>query len=144
MKKILALALALLVFTSSAFAEATQHSQIETVKTLLESLFSTLDSGDYHVSCNTSGFIVRQSQKEFTDMLLSAYILDDQQIKSMWKESQTGLLDFYNSIYEFIGACGIENPNFLYMLTDPSEPDEGDFIFFAISNGLVVYDLLAE
>lgn len=147
MRMVLLTALVMLVSTfvpSCVFAESNGVDQFETMKTLLETVFSQAGGGDVQISCNSSGFIIRETNQELTNTLLSAYIFDDQSIKASWKEYQTTMLAFYNSIYEFIETCGFDNPNLLYMLIDPFEPDEGDLIFLTVSNGNIVYDMLSE
>lgn len=144
MKRLIALLFALVFIPFNAFAESSEYDQYDTMKTLLETVFKGTGNGDAQITCNNSGFIIRQSNKDFTDTLLTAYIFDNSDLKNTWKEGQKELLDFYNSIYELIETCGIDNPNLLYMITDSTEPDEGDMIFFAISNGKIIYDMLAE
>ena len=133
-----------LLFPIQTFAESSEFDQFETIKKLIEMICENSDNGDIQVTCNESGFIIRQSMKEVTDLLWAAHIVNNSDILSTWKEGRENLLSFYNSIYEFIETCGIANPNLLYMFTDPTEPDAGDTIFLAIYNGEVIYDMLAE
>lgn len=147
LRMVLLTVLVMLVFAfvpSCVLAESNGVDQFETIKTLLEMVFSQAGGGDVQISCNSSGFIIREANQELTNTLLSAYLFDDQGIKTSWKENQTNLLAFYNSIYEFIETCGFDNPNLLYMLIDPFEPEEGDLIFLTISNGKIIYDMLSE
>lgn len=144
MKKIVALLLLLILLVPVSFAEEqTSSNQIDTIQALLEMMLENVD-GEFKVTCNTSGFVIRQSQKDFTDTLTAAYIISNEEMKALWKESQETLLDFYDSIYTFIETCGFEKPNLTYMIYDPFEPDEGDMIFLIICNGEIVYDMLAE
>ena len=144
MKKLFVLLCLLTFVPVCVFAETSEFDQFETIKTLLEMIFKETNNGDVDISCNDSGFVIRQTNKGFTDTLLATYIFHAQATKTIQKESQESLLDFYNGIYEFLEACGIEDPNLLYMITDPTEPDEGDMIFIAISNGEIIYDMLSE
>lgn len=120
------------MFAPSVHAETTVDLH-ENIRGLLE--MTLQDFPHYEIVGNDSGYIIRIASDGFglSAMLTSIGL----QTRANWKDNIDSVIEWANSISEFIKVCGVENPNLLVIVVDEFSYDE---TILAIYNGKVIFD----
>ena len=130
-------AVLLLIFaicSSYAFAESESidyHAIVDMLQYICE-----YSGYDYcKIEANESGFIIQVAQDGiYLYFLAMIYGMVD---RSTWEEYVEINVNAANAISDTITACGIENPNLLFVLLDDRTHDAS---LLTICNGSVIYD----
>ena len=124
------------LFSPPAFA-TNETVDLSTIKSLLVSLLE--QQYYYSLEGNESGFIVKISEEGIAKRAVS--VLYGAIDRKEWKNKVSLVVDYANSISNFLSACGIENPNLLLIVLDDIEYKT---TILAIYNGAVIYDFTCQ
>lgn len=136
MKKLLR-RIALLLVLSCLFAPATLADSTTDLHSSIRGLLSNAmkDHYYYKIEGNESGYVIRIADEGIAAAVLSTAI--GLSPREDWQAYSNSIINWANSISNFIKECGVENPNLLFILVDDWQMEE---TLLAIYNGTVIFD----
>lgn len=138
MKRLLCVIILLVSLFLPLHASAVTDSEtIEACKVLLEMILESDESSSYDIVCDNSGFIIYETiEGAFFSCVSYATGLSD---TAQWDSYIASIVDYMESIRNFIYEVTSDNLSFVYVMTDTSWRDVP---YLVIYNGTVIYDCM--